>query len=69
VNDIQPLTRTFCEHYDAAIHRRLLDLGVDDFVWADGEPSCRRLSRIPNPNPESHCTLLAPTAAPTGPHR
>jgi O-antigen biosynthesis protein len=58
--EIQRLTRAFCEHYDAAIHRRLLELGVDDFVWAAGEPSCRRLSRVPNPEQESHCTLLAP---------
>lgn len=55
--EIHRLTRAFSQHYDAAIHARLLELGVDDFVWKDGESSYWRLWSVPNPEHESHCTL------------
>lgn len=58
--EIQRLTRAFSQHYDAAIHARLIELGVDDFVWKQGESSFSRLWSVPNPAVESHCTLLRP---------
>lgn len=58
--EIQRLTRSFSQHYDAAIHARLVALGVDDFVWKEGESSFSRLWSVPNPAVESHCTLLPP---------
>ena len=34
--EIQRLVRLFHWRYEPEIHQRLLDLGVDDFVWRDG---------------------------------
>jgi glycosyltransferase involved in cell wall biosynthesis len=56
--EIQRLTRAFSQRYDAAIHARLLELGVDDYVWRAGEDSFTRLQEIAKPSVESHCTLL-----------
>lgn len=58
--EIQRLTRAFSQHYDKQIHARFLELGVDDFVWKDGESSFSRLRSMPNPEIEPHCTLLLP---------
>lgn len=58
--EIQRLTRAFSQHYDSRIHARLLALGVDDFVWKEGESSFSRLWSVPNPPVEPHCTLLTP---------
>jgi glycosyltransferase involved in cell wall biosynthesis len=55
--DIQRLVRYFSMFYDGRIHARLLELGVDDFVWQEGVPSFYRLS-LPNPSSESHCTII-----------
>lgn len=57
--EIQRLVRYFSMVYDRQIHDRLLALGVDDFVWKEGEPSFYRLNVVPNPPVESHCTVLA----------
>ncbi len=57
--EIQRLVRFLSGWYDAAIHRRLCELGVDDFVWKRGENSFARLQQVPNPDPEPHCTILA----------
>ncbi len=36
--EIQRLTRALLDHHGAAIHRRFVELGVDDFIWAgDGQ--------------------------------
>ena len=59
--EIQRLTRAFCQHYDAAIHRRFVELGVDDFVWKEGEDTFLRMMAVPNPAVEPHCTLLMPS--------
>lgn len=56
--EIQRLVRYISMRYDEAIHQRLLELNVDDFVWKPGEPSFFRLLVVPNPSPESHCTVL-----------
>jgi glycosyltransferase involved in cell wall biosynthesis len=58
--EIQRLTLAFSKHYDKAIHRRFEELGVDDFVYDENEPSIYRLNRVPNPPAEPHCTLIAP---------
>lgn len=55
--DIQRLVRYFSIYYDRQIHNRFLELGVDDFVWKDGEISFYRL-HIPNPDIEPHCTVI-----------
>jgi glycosyltransferase involved in cell wall biosynthesis len=54
--EIQRVVRFVSEHYDRRIHERLLELGVDDFVWdaAAGRSDFRRA----NPEVESHCTLV-----------
>lgn len=56
--EIQRLTRAFSRHYDAAIHRRLSELGVDDFVWQEGESSFARAQALPKPAVEQHCSLV-----------
>lgn len=54
--DIQRLVRYFSMFYDKKIHDRLLELGVDDFLWKDGVPAFYLLN-TPNQVPESHCTI------------
>jgi len=55
--EIQRLVRYFSQYYDDRIHERLLELGVDDFVWKEGELTFAKLLSIPNQEPESHCTI------------
>jgi len=54
--EIQRLVRYVSITMDDRIHKRLLELGVDDFVWEEGTPSFFRLS-VPNQDVESHCTI------------
>jgi len=61
--EIQRLTRAVCQRYDLAIHQRFLQLGIDDFVWKDGEDTFLRMMAVPNPPKEPHCTLLLPEHA------
>ena len=58
--EIQRLTWAFSERYDSDIHRRFQELGVEDFVWAEGQPSIHRLNQVANPPEEPHCTLVVP---------
>jgi glycosyltransferase involved in cell wall biosynthesis len=53
--EIQRVVRFVSGQYDRRIHERLLELGVDDFVWNDAQGCCD-FSR-PNPAVESHCTI------------
>lgn len=57
--EIHRLVRYFSCWYDQQIHERFLELGIDDFVWKDGEMSFYRLNYIDNPREEPHCTILA----------
>ena len=59
--EIQRLTRAFAQRYDRAIHQRLLDLGVDDFVWKEGEDTFLRMQAVPSPAVEAHCSLILPS--------
>jgi glycosyltransferase involved in cell wall biosynthesis len=54
--EIQRVVRFISGHYDRRIHERLLELGVDDFVWNDTLGYCDFLR--PNPAVESHCTVV-----------
>ena len=58
VFDIQRLVRYISMSYDNDIHKRLLELGVDDFVWDEKQesPTFFRL-RNPPQKVESHCTV------------
>jgi hypothetical protein len=53
--EIQRVVRFVSGQYDRQIHERLLELGVDDFVWSEAA-GCSDFSR-PNPAQESHCTI------------
>jgi glycosyltransferase involved in cell wall biosynthesis len=55
--DIQRHVRSLRTHYDKMIHERLLDMGCEDFVW-DEKNACSDLN-VPNPEVESHVTLVA----------
>lgn len=55
--EIQRVVRFVSAHYNQRIHERLLELGVDDFVW-DEASGTSDFSR-PNPAVESHCTIVA----------
>ena len=57
--EIQRLVRYFSQWYDERIHKRLLELGVEDTVWAPGENTFWRLGSVPKPEKESNCTILA----------
>ncbi|WP_156295580.1 hypothetical protein [Methylobacterium aquaticum] len=50
------LTRAISEKCDARIHRRFLDLGVEDFTWDAGRNGTD-WSRA-NPVVEPHCSLV-----------
>lgn len=52
--EIQRIVRFVENHYEQRIHARLLELGVDDFVWT---PKGLDFSR-PHPEPESHCSIV-----------
>lgn len=56
LQEIQRLVRYLSECYDDAIHKRLLELDVDDFIWEEGQSSFMRLG-MPNQEPESHCSV------------
>jgi glycosyltransferase involved in cell wall biosynthesis len=45
--EIQRLVRLFQRRYEAQIHARFLELGVDDFIWRDGQLDWS----VPNPDP------------------
>ena len=51
--EIQRIVRFVADHYEPRIHERLLELGVEDFIWT---PDGLDYSR-PRPEPESHCTI------------
>lgn len=55
--DIQRLVRRISIGYDWAIHGRLEELGVDDFVFDGKIPSFFKMMSVPNPPVESHCTI------------
>lgn len=57
--EIQRLVRSFSTWYDGAIHERFVELGVDDFVYQEGQMTFWRLNHVPNPEVEPHCTLMA----------
>ena len=58
VLDIQRLVRYISMSYDKDIHKRLLELGVDDFIWDEKQesPTFFRLRNTPQ-KVESHCTV------------
>ena len=55
--DIHRHVRSIKVHYDRMIHDRLLELGVEDFIWDERNGSSDYT--IPNPELESHATLTA----------
>jgi glycosyltransferase involved in cell wall biosynthesis len=55
--EIQRLVKYFSRCYDKRVHDRFLELGVDDFVWVEGEDTFSRLGSVKNPPEESHCTI------------
>lgn len=57
--EIQRLVRYFSQWYDRAIHERFVELGVEDFMWQEGQSSFANLNQIINPPTEPHCTILA----------
>jgi glycosyltransferase involved in cell wall biosynthesis len=52
--EIQKLVKHISNHYEERIHKRLIELNVDDFIWKNGKLDWS----IPNPKIESHCTLI-----------
>ncbi len=61
--EIQRLVRYFANWYEPRIHDRFKELGVDDFVWKEGEISFNRMFNVPNPPVEPHCTITAEVEA------
>lgn len=56
--EIQRLVRYVSMSQEENIHRRLVELGVDDYMWEPGKaPAFYRLLQVPNPAKESHCTI------------
>ena len=57
--EIQRLVRYFSQWYDKRIHDRFVELGVNDFVYQEGQNTFWNLGRIPNPETTQDCTILA----------
>ena len=55
--DIHRHVRSIRTHYEKMIHERFLELGCEDFAW-DEKNACSD-HRLPNPERESHATLIA----------
>jgi glycosyltransferase involved in cell wall biosynthesis len=47
--EIQRLTRCFMQRYNDDIHRRFLELGVDDFIWREGAGGGKLAWDTPHP--------------------
>lgn len=57
--EIQRLVRYISMSHDESIHKRFLELGVDDYMWEPGSaPPFFRLLQVPKPPEESHCTII-----------
>ncbi len=52
--EIQRIVRFVANHYEQRIHARLLELGVDDFIWTPDGLDWDR----PHPEPESYCSIV-----------
>jgi O-antigen biosynthesis protein len=52
--EIQRLVRLFAASYEDRIHERFVELGVDDFIWRDGQLDWS----IPNPDPSPIANLV-----------
>ena len=52
--EIQRIVRFVEGHYEDRIHARLVELGVDDYIWTPNGLDYDR----PRPEPESHCTII-----------
>ncbi|MEP6484982.1 MAG: glycosyltransferase family 2 protein [Rudaea sp.] len=57
--EIQRVVRFVSDQYDRRMHDRLIELGVDDFVW--NESLGRSDFSRPNPDIEPHCTVVLHT--------
>jgi glycosyltransferase involved in cell wall biosynthesis len=55
--EIQRLVRYVSGWYDGRIHERFVELGVDDFVWKEGQYTFWNLQDFQNPPVEPHCTV------------
>jgi glycosyltransferase involved in cell wall biosynthesis len=53
--EIQRLVRQFSHHYNKEIHDRFMELGVDDFIWAENGLNWN----VPNKDPESIANYVA----------
>jgi glycosyltransferase involved in cell wall biosynthesis len=56
--EIQRLVRYFSTWYDKAIHQRFLELGIDDYVYKEGEYTFWKLGNIPNCEKEQIANLV-----------
>jgi O-antigen biosynthesis protein len=56
--EIQRLVRCVSAGYENQIHARLVELGIDDYMWnQNGVPAFYRLLQVKNPDVEAHCTI------------
>lgn len=58
IKEIQRLVRYVSVSQEGNIHRRFLELGIDDYMWDANVPSFFRLLKVPKPETESHCTII-----------
>lgn len=57
--EIQRLVRYISLAYENRIHDRLVELGIEDYMWKPGAvPAYYRLLQVKNPPVESHCTII-----------
>jgi len=56
--EIQRLVRSFSDWYDKDIHDRLVELGIDDYIYKEGESTFWKLGVTPSPDVEQHCTII-----------
>jgi hypothetical protein len=56
--EIQRLVRFIEGTYDDEIHKRFVELGVDDYVWSADGASFFKMMNTPNPQVEQHCSMV-----------
>lgn len=58
--EIQRLVRNIAQFYDAQIHARLLELGVQDRAWSEAKNGATfPFMSVPGSRQTEHCTLIA----------
>ena len=57
--EIQRLVRYFSQYYDKLIHKRFIELGIDDYVYGENGSQFFNIGNTPNPITEQYANIIA----------